>query len=311
MSTIDFSPLISVIIPVYNAEKYLSDCLNSVLKQDNQDFEIIIVDDGSTDKSPLICDDYAQKDSRFHIIHKKNEGVSIARNVALDISKGKYIAFIDADDNISTDFLSIPEEFKEIDVIQKSYNCIDANKKITKTTVQNHLFTKWNEIAYLWVNKPNRALWDKIISKRIIGNNRFIPGVAISEDFLFFTSILPNIKTYALSNIGHYNYYTRKNSAMSIFQKNPHERIRITFEHIKIIESLEKNNEMQKVCKSLLYGFFVHSLWETRSLLYKEEYVALTKLLGEMSFTDLKYLRPRWKIEMYIVRLKNLFYKHA
>jgi glycosyltransferase involved in cell wall biosynthesis len=89
---------ISIIIPVYNAEKFLSKCLDSVKNQTYQDLEIILVNDGSTDRSGLICDEYAQKDKRFIVIHKENGGVSSARNAALNIASGKYIGFVDPDD---------------------------------------------------------------------------------------------------------------------------------------------------------------------------------------------------------------------
>ena len=85
-------------MPVYNAEKYVERCIKSILNQTIQNFEIIIVNDGSTDLSPVICDEYASKDDRIRVIHKENEGVSVARNTALDIAKGKYIEFVDVDD---------------------------------------------------------------------------------------------------------------------------------------------------------------------------------------------------------------------
>ena len=89
------NPAISIIIPVYNAEKYLRRCIDSVLSQSFTDFELILVDDGSTDSSPQICDEYASQDSRVKVIHKANGGVSAARNDGLDIAKGEYVTFIE------------------------------------------------------------------------------------------------------------------------------------------------------------------------------------------------------------------------
>lgn len=133
------------------------------------------------------------------------------------MAQGQFVAFIDSDDSISSDFLTIPSKLNSVDVIQKSYKCIGFAGREVKVSVHNHLYDKWDKIAFLWVNKPNRALWDKIIAKKVIGDHRFIPGISISEDFLFFTSILHNIHTYAMCNIGHYNYFIRKSSAMSVF----------------------------------------------------------------------------------------------
>ena len=96
-------PKISVIVPVYNVEKYLRKCIESILNQTFREFELILVDDGSTDSSGKICDEYALKDSRIKVIHKENGGASSARNAGLDVAKGEYIGFVDSDDWIEMD----------------------------------------------------------------------------------------------------------------------------------------------------------------------------------------------------------------
>lgn len=90
--------ILSVIVPVYNVEKYLQECVDSILAQDVEDMEVILVDDGATDGSGKICNEYAEKDKRVTVIHKENGGVSTARNAGLDIARGKYITFVDSDD---------------------------------------------------------------------------------------------------------------------------------------------------------------------------------------------------------------------
>lgn len=97
---------ISVIIPVYNVEKYLRECIESVLKQIYKDFEVILIDDGSTDSCPSICDEYSKKDNRVRVFHKDNGGLSDARNVGIENAKGKYLSFVDSDDVVDEDFLS-------------------------------------------------------------------------------------------------------------------------------------------------------------------------------------------------------------
>ena len=94
-------PKLSIIIPIYNSEKYLDECINSILSQEFQDFELILVDDGSSDRSPLICDKYSKQDTRISVIHTKNGGVSKARNHGIERSTGIYIAFVDADDMVN------------------------------------------------------------------------------------------------------------------------------------------------------------------------------------------------------------------
>ena len=99
-------PLISVIVPIYNVEPYIHKCIDSIVSQTFADFELILVDDGSPDNCGKICDEYAKKDSRVHVIHKKNGGLASARNAGIDVAKGKYISFVDSDDYLDIDFLS-------------------------------------------------------------------------------------------------------------------------------------------------------------------------------------------------------------
>lgn len=93
-------PLISIVVPVYNVKQFLTKCLNSIISQTYSNLEIIVVDDGSTDGSATICDDYAKKDKRISVIHKENGGLASARNAGIDVAKGTYIGFVDSDDYI-------------------------------------------------------------------------------------------------------------------------------------------------------------------------------------------------------------------
>ena len=97
-------PLISIIIPGYKAERYLNMCIESLVNQTYKNIEIILVDDGSPDSCPAICDEWSKKDSRITVIHKKNGGVSTARNMALDIANGDYITFVDSDDSVTFNY---------------------------------------------------------------------------------------------------------------------------------------------------------------------------------------------------------------
>lgn len=114
--------IVSVIIPMYNAEKYIAECLDSVLSQNSFEFEVIVVDDGSADRSPEICDAYKQKDSRVKVIHKKNGGVSLARQDGVSIASGEFVAFIDADDRITEDFMETILSHTDVDIIR--FGCI-------------------------------------------------------------------------------------------------------------------------------------------------------------------------------------------
>lgn len=121
------NPQISVVVPVYNTDKYLSRCIDSMLAQTYTDFELLLVNDGSTDNSGAICDDYAKKDSRIRVLHKKNGGVSSARNMGLDNARGEWIAFVDADDWVREDFLQKRYELaikEEADIAYGDVMCV-------------------------------------------------------------------------------------------------------------------------------------------------------------------------------------------
>ena len=154
--------LISIIIPVYNVEQYLSRCIDSVINQTYKNLEIILIDDGSTDDSGEICDEYALKDNRIKVMHKQNGGVSSARNEGLDISKGNYIGFIDSDDFIEKDMY----EFL-YDLLTKN-NCDISccNKFIFKDNkfIASKSFPKGNVLSFNEVlndSKHDFYIWNK------------------------------------------------------------------------------------------------------------------------------------------------------
>lgn len=129
--------MISVIIPVYNVAAYLPACLDSVLAQSYRDFELLLVDDGSTDGSADVCDDYACRDARVTVIHQINRGPSAARNAALEVAQGDYVAFIDSDDVIHSRYLEVLLQYIELhdaDIAQAPYQIVDAEKRPTFTS---------------------------------------------------------------------------------------------------------------------------------------------------------------------------------
>ena len=131
---------ISVIIPVYNVEDYLSKCLQSVINQTYTNLEIILVDDGSTDNSGEICDEFSENDNRIKVIHQKNTGVSQARKIGIDVADGKYIGFVDADDWIEPDmYETLINKMKNSDIIMSGlfFHMNDAVKKIPMNNFEN------------------------------------------------------------------------------------------------------------------------------------------------------------------------------
>ena len=141
------NPKISIIVPVYNVEQYLPRCIDSILNQSFADFELLLIDDGSKDKSGTICDEYAAKDSRIRLFHKENGGVSSARNVGLDNARGEWLAFIDGDDEITEGYFDIRQEHEGVDVIIKPYCTVNTeghaachNNKLSILTGKDKIF---------------------------------------------------------------------------------------------------------------------------------------------------------------------------
>lgn len=189
--------MVSVIVPVYKAEKYLHRCVDSILAQSYADFELLLIDDGSPDNSGAICDEYAAKDSRVRVFHKENGGVSSARNLGLDNARGEWITFVDSDDYIEQDFLSIPNDVVEDLLIQnyKMFN-IDNHVNVFKKTVviesDVREFISEN-LHQEWLRTP----WAKFFKTFIIKNNniQFPIGVKIGEDALFVQAYLCHTKS--------------------------------------------------------------------------------------------------------------------
>lgn len=188
--------IISIIIPVYNVEQYLDKCIKSVLSQSYQDFELILVDDGSIDSSGMICDEYAGKDERVKVFHKENGGVSSARNFGLDNATGEWISFVDADDYVEEDYLSnmVMSIHDDIDIIvggfvpsgnefpphkmeDKKYSHLDIGIFLTKILGDMEIGTPWAKLFRSKVIVSNKLRFDKKI--------HFNEDSLFTQDFLF------------------------------------------------------------------------------------------------------------------------------
>lgn len=213
--------LISVIVPIYNVEKYLNKCINSIIEQTYQNIEIILVDDGSNDSSEKICDEYAKKDKRVKVIHKKNGGVSEARNFGIENSNGKYIAFIDSDDYITNDYIEylyriLKENKADISCCNFEYVYSDKeNKKIDNQQDNVYIYNQLEALKeLLYQRNIDTSLWGKLIKKDLFDNLKF-PCGEIYEDFAVFYKILLKIEKIIYSNIKKYFYMQREKSILS------------------------------------------------------------------------------------------------
>jgi len=223
--------LFSIIVPVYNVEKYLDKCLASILEQTYNDFECIIIDDGSPDNSNIIIDKYVKLDQRFKVIHQKNMGLSAARNAGLDIAEGDYIIFIDSDDYITYDYLEkfaakIASTNAEIVVCGLTEVFKDYEKNIVFEDESTEVI-KQNILADVW---PSYA-WNKCYKKDLFANIRFPVG-KIFEDIL----TIPELCLYAqkIVCIPDKLYYYNRHNENSITANLSSEKIYNHFQgHLK------------------------------------------------------------------------------
>lgn len=256
---------ISVIVPVYNCEKYLSQCIQSIIEQDEQEIEIILVDDGSTDGSSSICDEFARKDERIIVVHKENEGVSVARNKGLEIAKGKYIAFVDADDYLDSKiyFTAYNEmENNNLDLIIWNYNfdrdgVITANQDFCNTCIieENNAIKDVSATVLSPVvcdlPTPNNKIvgmafpWNKLFKSDIINNNniRFTQGVILHEDVLFIYEYFNYVKKIELLNVALYNYRINEEGATLKYKPEIIKSNNIFLEKISKFKKEMNNNQ--------------------------------------------------------------------
>lgn len=203
-------PLVSIIVPVYNAEKYLNRCIDSILSQTMTDFELLLIDDGSKDESGCICDEYAEKDARVRFFHKPNGGVSSARNLGLDNAKGKWITFVDADDRCSCNYLEhlLSKVDDDTDLIISYAVICDSTGE--KAEVYPEYRVNATNFERLFVDSDmhwHTSPWAKLYRASIIYENslRFNEMMHIGEDADFlFSFMLITDKIYVSSDTDYY-----------------------------------------------------------------------------------------------------------
>ena len=210
---------ISVVVPVYNAEQYVSRCIDNVLTQTYQDWELILIDDGSMDKSAVICDEYAAKDQRIKVFHKKNGGVSSARNKGIENATGKWVTFLDSDDYYDSEFLEgLISRTQDADFVVGGYRWFgdyDVNWYIsqtrylqTKEEIGNLLNFEYGDSDEMKEKSVFLYPWGKLYKMDIIRkkNIHFNENMKVAEDLCFVLSFVTHIKSLLLVESNHYNY---------------------------------------------------------------------------------------------------------
>ena len=256
---------ISIIVPVYDVEKYLENCIESILNQTFKDFELILVDDGSTDNSGKICDIYEKKDSRIKVIHKNNGGLSSARNAGLDIACGKYVGFIDSDDSIHPRMYEILYDlikkyesdisccnYKKIyDIFKDEYENVNSLEVIEMSNIEaiKNLYDK--EIGVKLVIACN-----KLYRKNLFDNIRYKVG-RVHEDEFMAHRILYNCKKITYVDNELYYYLQREGSIMSqISYKRKVDTLLSKSDRMRFCNKLGLTSMSDNICKTYEFEFF-------------------------------------------------------
>ena len=278
---------VSIIVPVYNAKKYIDVCIDSVLNQTYQDFELILVIDGSQDASGSICDLYAKKDERITVYHRENHGVSASRNFGLTHARGKYILFVDADDSIEPDMLKgcigLADENKaDLVICSFRYYMRDDNNRMVENSLASDFCGNRKEIFDQWfttlvekeiLNPP----WNKLIKKELLDNNQiqFNEEFSICEDMTFSTQLLAVSKRTVLTGVMYYNYYIRTSGTLVFrFHDNYFEALTHFYETAyRYCKKFKRNSRQMKIINTLYVNLTImfikqictKSPWDKRS----------------------------------------------
>lgn len=271
------NPYFSIILPIYNVEKYLRRCVDSIISQNFQDFEIILVDDESPDNCPQICNDLCKSDKRIRVIHKKNEGLGMARNTGINVANGKYIFFVDSDDyilpNLLNDVYHKIEEcnpeivfygFKRIN--SKGRVCYESIPK-TKKSVYNGKNQIINEIFPDFISTGNEeeknlsisvctcCIDTKFLKKndlKFVSEKKFI-----SEDIYFYMEMFNYLSKISFINEAYYCYCQNQGSLTSSYKTDRFEKLKFFY---KTVKEMAKKYDNSQIIENRLYGLFISNV---------------------------------------------------
>lgn len=269
--------LVSIIIPIYNIEKYLEKCIKSLINQTYRNLEIILINDGSTDESARICEEYKEQDNRIVFINKKNGGAASAKNKGLKVAKGDYITFVDSDDFIEPDMIEyMVNTIKKYnsDIIQCSFTNLYKNTERFKQDkiVEQKISSK--DFLELFLTKWDSSLfWNKLFKRDVIENVFFKEGRCIDDEFFTYKCVI-NSKSIVTSNKIVYNYRMRKSGVM----KSESSQKQILKDRVDYL--YERYELVRKIYKDLDKDFLEHLL--TYYLIISKDYYVDEKLLDYM-----------------------------
>lgn len=270
---------ISVIIPVYNSAQYLMRAVDSIKEQKYPNLEIILIDDGSTDGSDILCDSLSKHDNQIKTIHSKNEGPAVARNKGLDVANGKYIYFMDSDDYLTSKlFLTVAPLLEQYDMIIFNYQKIDENgRSLSYSCFEDGIYTFNNTkdklqfiLEKVLKYRIGWELWNRIYRRDIIEKNciRFA-NENYAEDLYFFLCYMGCINKIICIKQNFYNYLIHPNSLMDLSKIRPSDNLNkvnnLSFELKKFYMTLDQCNNIECYYPLIHYNFlkqYIYALYE-------------------------------------------------
>lgn len=324
------NPLISIIVPIYNTEKYLSCCVDSILNQTFENFELLLINDGSSDGSGEICDKYAQLDIRIKVIHKSNTGVSDARNCALDIAVGKYVIFVDADDYWCMEdalerLYDVAEQYS-LDIVRGEYKAVDEqgnllfSRSVSKYRMKyvNLILSAYEFLKY--IVHGEFFLWLCLIRKDVINDLRFESGRIFLEDMQFLSKLLvKDVCCMYVPDVNFYIYRIYSSSASNRFLPQRINDILVVCDTFYSLSRKVKNSLLRRFLVDKSLCLFCLSL----SYLSLDEYYTHKEMIIEryridvfrtgmrkrmfenrrFSFSPVYYIPVIWVVRLYRINL--------
>ena len=309
--------LISVIIPIYNGEKYVKQALDSVINQTYNNLEIIIINDGSTDNSLNIIKDYQSKDKRIVIIDKQNNGVSSARNDGIKKSSGKYIMFLDSDDYLDNDYIFNMYNClikNNSDVCMSGIRQFNENKTIRfKKYLNEDKKLYFNDILLDIINTNEfNTIFKYIIDSDIIKKNNILFDTTLkyAEDLKFAYTVLKNSKSIYHYNICGYNYRINPSSVTN--NLNIDKLLKWYYDDVKVLNYIKENeNNVDDIINNRIFtkvNYNLYIMCEVKSVKYKEFKKIALDLLSDINNVDIKKINYLNKLNT--IRIKLLYKRH-
>ena len=305
---------LSIIVPIYNVAPYLRKCVDSLLAQDISNYEIILVDDGSPDECPQICDEYAATHSRIHVIHQENAGLSAARNAGLAVAQGEYIWFVDSDDYVEPNVLGVLMEQIErdhLDVLRFRYQNVRESGEAfapykDMTNYNDYSSTPVNGLTFLNERMSNQCYaWQFILRSSLCNAELFTPGIYF-EDTDWTPRLLLCAERVASTELVVYNYLWREGS-ITLSQNDIHKQRKQLHDKIDLLRKLNDWGEQVKDCQwfdGMISGLMVSVVGIIASTFYTErkKYVQQIKSMHLLPLSTY-HIAPRVQRKVKLINL--------